>query len=187
MGQMRRVATVVAAAGLLVAGCGGGGGSSGTTGSGGGAKKTALAYSKCMRSHGVSDFPDPDANGQIQLTASGSSSDLVPDSPVFKKAQQSCKSLESAMAGSPTEQRKNYAQALKFAKCMRAHGVTNLPDPQPPGSGPQSSSQSAGSPTAGGQGPDPSSPVFQKAQQACRSLAPGGGAGLSTNQAGGAS
>jgi hypothetical protein len=177
----RRWLAVAAAAGVLVAGCGGGGGSNSP--SGGGTKKSALAYSQCMRSHGVSDFPDPNASGQIELKA-GPGSDLTPDSPVFTKAQQACKSLEQAMAGSPTEQRKNYAQALKFAKCMRAHGVTNLPDPQPPGSGPQSASRKVGPNGQSGNGPDPSSPIFKKAQQACRSLLPSG-AELSTNQAGG--
>ena len=180
MKRMRWLA-VAAAAGVLVAGCGSGGGSNSP--SGGGTKKSALAYSHCMRAHGVSDFPDPNANGQIQLEA-GPGSDLTPDSPVFNKALAACKSLESAMAGSPSEQRKNYAQALKFAKCMRAHGMTDMPDPRPPGSGPQSASRKA-SPTGGsGQGPDPSSPVFKKAQQACQSLLPAG-AELSTHQAGG--
>src|SRR5919198_4919961 len=110
MKRMRWLA-VAAAAGVLVAGCGGGGGSNSPSGAG--TKKSALAYSHCMRAHGVSDFPDPNANGQIQLEA-GPGSDLSPDSPVFTKAQQACKSLESAMAASPSQQRKDYAQALKF-------------------------------------------------------------------------
>ena len=35
---------------------------------------SAVAYSRCMRSHGVPDFPDPDSNGQLPKTTSGSSS-----------------------------------------------------------------------------------------------------------------
>lgn len=60
--------------------------------------------------------------------------------------------------------------ALEFAKCMRANGVTNFPDPR------------------GGGGisiPDdinPSAPTFRTAQQACRSHLPGGGIGRATAQ-----
>jgi hypothetical protein len=42
---------------VLAAGCGGSNGP-GSAGSGS-AKAQFLAYSRCMRSHGVSDFPDP--------------------------------------------------------------------------------------------------------------------------------
>src|SRR6478672_6357477 len=48
----------VAAFSLLAPGCGGGGGSrAGTTQTG------ALAFTRCMRSHGVPNFPDPPAIG----------------------------------------------------------------------------------------------------------------------------
>ena len=52
------------------------------------------------------------------------------------------------------------AQLLKFAECMRSHGVTGYPDPG-------SSGLSAA--------PDPSSPAYQAAQKACKSLMPGNG------------
>ena len=144
--------------------------------------RSALAYSKCMRAHGVKDFPDPNANGQIQLNAN-KGSDLTPDSPAFVAADKACKSLMPG-PGTPEQQRKDYAAALKFAKCMRGHGVKDLPDPQPPGSGPQTQSHKG----AGGNGPqiDPESPVFKRAQQACQSLQPGG-AELSTHSESGGS
>jgi len=47
-----------------------------------------LAYSKCMRAHGVKDFPDP-TNGGLQIRV-GPGSDLDPDNPTFKGAQQAC-------------------------------------------------------------------------------------------------
>ena len=47
-----------------------------------------LAFAKCMRSHGVKDFPDP-SNGGLRLSAHPGS-DLAPDNPTFKKAQQAC-------------------------------------------------------------------------------------------------
>jgi hypothetical protein len=52
---------------------------------------------------------------------------------------------------------------LKFADCMRSHGVPNFPDPGP-GGGIQLSSAI-----------NPQSPAFQSAQSACSKLMPGGG------------
>ncbi len=47
-----------------------------------------LAFSACMRAHGLKDFPDP-SNGGIQLH-SGPGSDLDPNNPIFQKAQPAC-------------------------------------------------------------------------------------------------
>ena len=52
----------------------------------------ALKYSACMRSHGVTDFPDPQISGghialRIHAPAGG---DLDPGSPIFQHAQQAC-------------------------------------------------------------------------------------------------
>lgn len=56
---------------------------------------------------------------------------------------------------------------LKFAACMRTHGVPNMPDPSS-GGGIQFSDKS---------GINPGSPAFQTAQKDCRQLLPGGGPG----------
>jgi hypothetical protein len=57
------------------------------------------------------------------------------------------------------------AAGLKFADCMRSHGVPNFPDPGP-GGGIQINSDS---------GINSQSPAFQSAQNACSKLLPGGG------------
>jgi hypothetical protein len=66
------------------------------------AQAAALAFSKCMRSHGVSGFPDPQfgSGGEIRISlhASGGSG-LDPGSPIFQKAQQTCGSLLPGRAG----------------------------------------------------------------------------------------
>lgn len=62
---------------------------------------------------------------------------------------------------------------IKFATCMRSHGVTNFPDPQSSGGGIRISLKASAS-----GGLDPSSPIFQAAQKACRGSLPplpGGG------------
>jgi hypothetical protein len=56
------LAAALAGTALLAAACGSGGppAAAGTT-----AYQKALAYSQCMRSHGVPGFPDPQSNGAI--------------------------------------------------------------------------------------------------------------------------
>jgi hypothetical protein len=127
-----------------------------------------------MRSHGVPDFPDPNSNGQIQLAA-GPGSDLLPGPARFKSAQQACKSLTPVR--SPAQQRQQLAAALRFARCMRAHGMPSFPDPTPQ-TGLQTRSgggHSGGGGNTLGNGVDPNSPQFQAANRSCRSLTPGGG------------
>jgi hypothetical protein len=51
-------------------------------------QKQMLAFSACMRAHGVKDFPDP-SNGGIRLSG-GPGSDLNPNNPTFQKAQHAC-------------------------------------------------------------------------------------------------
>jgi hypothetical protein len=80
-----------------------------------------------MRSHGVSNFPDPSAGGNIQISGSG----INLDSPAFKAAQSACSKLlpggGPAGHGPPSAQAR--AQMLAVSECMRAHGVTGFPDP----------------------------------------------------------
>ena len=54
----------------------------------------ALAFSACMRSHGLPDFPDPTftAHGIRMAIRGGPGSDLNPQSPAFQAAQKACQS-----------------------------------------------------------------------------------------------
>ena len=47
-----------------------------------------LAFSACMRSHGIKDFPDP-SNGALRLSVHPGS-DLDPSNPTFQSAQNAC-------------------------------------------------------------------------------------------------
>jgi len=51
-------------------------------------QKQMLAFSVCMRAHGVKDFPDPSDGGLRIRVQPGS--DLDPSNPTFQKAQQAC-------------------------------------------------------------------------------------------------
>ena len=70
------------------------------------AEAAALAFSKCMRSHGVSDFPDPKFSSgggiSIRIAGAGGNNGLDPSSPIFQKAQRSCSSLLPGRAGGKT-------------------------------------------------------------------------------------
>jgi hypothetical protein len=59
------------------------------------AQKAALAFSACMRKHGLKDFPDPSfKGGGVSLSLRGGpGSDLDPQSPLFQKAQAACQAI----------------------------------------------------------------------------------------------
>ena len=122
-----------------------------------------LAYSQCMRSHGVPDFPDPVGNS-LQIRVS-QGSDLDPNSPQMQTAQKACQSLEPGGGQGGTVSAADQANALKYSECMRSHGVPNFPDPTFSGGGVQLKVTNV----------DPNSPQFATAQKACQSLQPIGG------------
>lgn len=132
-----------------------------------------LAYSRCMRSHGVANFPDPDANGRLNLNV-GQGTGIDPESPTFQAAQQACQHL--LPTPSQEQQQQNYDALLKFSKCMRSHGISDFPDPNPDGS--------LGIKVGQGSDLDPNSPTFRAAQQACQKYMPGrkGGPGGTTTE-----
>jgi len=130
----RSATSIIAAAALaLLAGaCGASpstaaaGGSSNLTGS---TNSQQLAYSRCVRSHGVPNFPDPNSSGGFskstlqQLAASNSQ---------YQTATETCAHLLPA-SGGPTqaELRQGWTGMANFARCMRSHGIPNWPDPTP--------------------------------------------------------
>ena len=131
--RVAAVITVMAAAALLAAACSSSPSSTGSGGSptaGGSANSSsAVAYSRCVRSHGVPNFPDPDSNGQIPKEAVVRALREVSDSRA-KAATAACANLSPNNAqGSPAQQRQQLTYDLKFAQCMRSHGVPNFPDP----------------------------------------------------------
>lgn len=94
----------------------------------------ALAYSKCMRSHGVPNYPDPTrTNGGVQ-SGVGPNSGIDTNSPQFQAASQACQKLEpgpgNASPGQVAQLKRN---GLKLARCMRSHGIAGFPDPDSQG------------------------------------------------------
>jgi hypothetical protein len=136
------------------------GSSTPTAQSSGGAHANALAYAQCMRGHGLTDFPDPNASGHIDLKSlhPQPGSDLYADDPRFQAAATACQSLSPIVSASQRQQ--DAPQILRWAQCMRAHGI-NVPDPDSNGQFPRDAS------------PDVTSPQFPAAVTACKQYQPG--------------
>jgi hypothetical protein len=167
-----RALVLVGVTGLALAAsaCGGSSGAEvaqvGTTGANHPHAHDPQAFSACMRSHGVPTFPNPDSSGTIHVPSS------IDDLPTAKAAYGACHGLApgpGSITGQGGEMRQD--QLLAFAKCMRAHGVPNFPDPQVV-NGHIADMHVAGQ-------IDPSSPIVIAAIAACRST-------LGANSAGGA-
>jgi hypothetical protein len=183
---------VLASTALALAGCGGGssspgvahlssstpgaspasGGSSSSPESGGSSQQTLVAYSQCMRSHGVPEFPEP-TEGRLLIQRSdhnGRVTGVNPQSSQFQAAAKACAKLapNGGKPPSPAQQAKAQESALKFSACMRTHGVPNFPDPTLSGGGVRMTLKAGGA-----NGIDPNSPQFKAAQKTCQSNLPG--------------
>ena len=122
------------AIGALLSGCGTGSSAGSSLQSGVASVHTQfLGYAACMRSRGLVGYPDPQvASSGNHVQVRISPGNLNPDSPAFKSADRACHHLlpnggeQSGAGGSSAQQQ---AQDLRFAGCMRSHGVPSFPDP----------------------------------------------------------
>ena len=100
--------------------------SSGTAGGGGTTRLTAqekaVKFAECMRGNGVPHFPDPDSKGEMNFGV-----DVSRD--VWLKAVDACKALKPPGALSSKRSPKEQSASLRFAQCVRDHGVKDFPDP----------------------------------------------------------
>ena len=53
-----------------------------------------MKFAECMRDNGVSEFPDPDASGELTIDGVLNGSSLDPSTPAWKKAIAACKDLQ---------------------------------------------------------------------------------------------
>ncbi|HWE08435.1 MAG TPA: hypothetical protein VG325_03720 [Solirubrobacteraceae bacterium] len=178
---MRAASLMIAglACAVTVAACGGSasGGAVGATTESPNSSSSPIGLSNCMRSHGVTNFPDP-SNGPggegfngIFVSAPGGA--LVVDritfsGPVDQAAEKACSRFLPPSGPPPKPTASQQQAALRVARCMRTHGVPNFPDP--------AFSSSGG---VGGKVQLPvntSSPAFKQARTAC-GRGPGHGGG----------
>ena len=126
----RTAAAIIGAAGLVLpaAACGGSPSSTGCRrliecGSVRRTNSQLLAFSRCMRSNGVPNFPDPDSSGEHrQGRARSNSGSAAPSSRRPRTPASTC-SRTAATGRTRPQMQQVRAQALQFAQCMRSHGV----------------------------------------------------------------
>jgi hypothetical protein len=122
---------VLALAALIGAGCGGN-----DSGGGGNAaaatQEKAVKFAQCMRENGVSQFPDPDASGNLTIDGVVNGSGIDPDGPTWQQAIDACKDLQPpGFTGGGERSSSQQDAALQFAQCIRENGVADFPDPAP--------------------------------------------------------
>ncbi len=171
-------------AALALSACGSSSSSSSSAAAGGTSVSTTgnrqqarVALAKCLRGQGL-NVPDPGAGGTPGGGGGGIFRSLrnIPTAQLTA-ARQACKSEFAAafpaLNLSPAQRAQIQQQLVKFASCMRSHGI-DFPDPQVGAGGGPGFGRGFGA-------VDRNSPAFASAAQACRSLRPrfgrGGGPG----------
>ena len=179
MASMKPILIAAASVALLTAACSGGSPPSAGSGgsSSGSANSRLVAYSQCMRSHGLPNFPDSVGAVPPKVTAQ----ELGVSSSRLQVAQGACQHLLPATGGSLTASSLQQCylagvcpqalvqQALsagrEFAQCMRSHGAPDWPDP---------TLDSQGRPLFNINVPRPPPPQISTAGDECTRLDPAG-------------
>ena len=156
---------------VLGAGCSNAPAQTGTSSSDGTAatRAQAVKFSKCMRDNGVTQFPDPDASGQLTIDGIANRSSVDTNSAAFAHAISACKDLEPPGFIGIKRTAQQQEAALRFAQCIRENGVADFPDPTP--DGPLVDTRRIPSLV----GKDPRTSPLPAAMQACRDRAAAAG------------
>jgi hypothetical protein len=138
-------------------------------------EEKVVKFARCLREHGV-NVSSSTGSGQATLRVNGGNPN------VMQAAQNACKRYQPSAAKenlTPQEKVAREEAVLKFAKCMREHGIDVHASTS--GGGVQIGIQGS----RGASGPNPESPAFQGAQKACQGplpfKGPGPGAGPATS------
>jgi hypothetical protein len=161
----RRAGVLAVTAGIvMLAACGGSPSSASDTGASSQYQQN-LTFTQCMRSHGLPDFPDPNANGHG--FGNQQQQQQEESNPHLETAYNDCRHLlPSAPSSSGNKVIPSQAQLVRFSQCMRSHGVPDYPDPNPDVSLRTELAQL---------GINPDSPPFQATLRTCDRLVPLGG------------
>ena len=140
--------------------------------------RSAVSFSGCMRSHGLSSYPDPGSNGVLPKT---SPRQLGVSTSRFQTAQRACQHLLPGAGTALTAQsmqqcylayvcpsslvQQALTAGLQLARCMRSRGVPDWPDP---------TVDSKGRPLFDINVPRPTPPQVRRALNVCGRLHPAG-------------
>jgi hypothetical protein len=102
---------------------------SGTTAAG--SRDQTVKFAECMRSHGIAAFPDPEPSGELTIDAIANGKGVDVSSAAFTQAMSACKDLVPSGFTGHKRSAQEQEDALRFAQCIREHGVRDFPDPAP--------------------------------------------------------
>jgi hypothetical protein len=129
-----RLLAALAFVALIAAGCSNEPADTGNAGGSGGSKNAtnrdkATKFAECMRDNGVSEFPDPDASGELTIDGVLNGSSLDANAPAWKQAIGACRDLQPPGFTGGKRSTQQQEDALAFAQCIRENGVKDFPDP----------------------------------------------------------
>jgi len=150
-----RAALSVLACAALVAACGATTGSHTPTQAA--SASQGLRYADCMRSRGVTNFPDPAQGGGFDVRSLGSET----SAPTFRSAATACATLRPGGSAPQITSEQVYEMAAKV-RCIRQHGFPRLPDPTPASGGEGITNLPVGW--------NPEAPASVKARKACANV-----------------
>ncbi|GAA0474196.1 hypothetical protein Aca07nite_44270 [Actinoplanes capillaceus] len=131
----------------------------------------ALKYAKCMREQGLEWFPDPKADGRMEVAVP-----QTVDMDAMQEAEKVCKKFLPNGGEPPPRSAEDIEQERKFAQCMRDNGVSNYPDPNENGEIAIDGSKL---------GTGPGDPTFDAAEKACAKYHDGQGTRSEHHEGGG--
>jgi hypothetical protein len=145
-----------------LAGCSASNGSAGATTTTSGRQAAAAVWRelvRCARANGMPNLPDP----QIDSNGRASFPNGTPEPPA--SVRRACQSIYDRLPASARDDEErppaDMQALLRFARCMREHGVADFPDPD-----------AEGNFRAQAGATNPETPKFKSAMQACRQLDP---------------
>jgi hypothetical protein len=124
-----------------------------------------VEYARCMRSHGVLNFPDDPASSGFNAAMVALKQIGAMSLPEFQAAALACRKYAPAGVPPPQITTQDQADYLKAAQCMRAHGIAGFPDAVFSGS-------NVNFPIP--QGMNTNSTQFRRAREICELLIPAG-------------
>jgi hypothetical protein len=124
-GSAARIGTALLAATtmVLLSACSGHESAAGSGPNASASPASAVAFSRCMRSHGLERFPDPESDGQLAKVTPGQ---LGVSAAAYRTAHDACAHL---LQPSTSQAQQTLTGLRDFARCMRSRGVNGWPDP----------------------------------------------------------
>jgi hypothetical protein len=134
------IAVIIAACGSSAGAPSGtpGAGSTSTSSIGAQQHQESLRFARCVRAHGVPHFPDPPDDGSYGVKSFAeqpggktiSVAGVSVGAPAFRSAMTRCSGYLPLQAAPTTSQlSKIRALTVRWAKCIRAHGLPHFGDP----------------------------------------------------------